>query len=363
MVCVTDDPARVQIAQRATDTLLADFKEKVREKYGQTRHYAGFEFERMARYLLDMDDLGEVRAAVDDLRDVLSAETREKKRFSGDASARTTTVTFRIHERVRARLLAFADDDDHLTYRGAVDMVLSSYVSATPEERVRADVTAATDALDEFEDEDDAEDDRDTTQRIIDRLSPADNCLHAFRLSEFVEAADAEGIGTREYALSRYLPRVLDRGGLVPIRNGADPLFMSTTQASTPDHEEIDPRLLPYEAMDDADKRLALKITALEKAADGRNGRATLSVEKGRDILGGKPQTRTVRTAYQEIGETDGFDYTELRGPDRLVADVGDAQYGIHTHETALRIVGLDDPGSDPSAGTHGQAAADGGGK
>jgi len=360
---VTDEPDRVPLLQRGTESLLRDFRAKVREKYGTTDQYVGFEFERMARYLLDEGDVGAARDAVDDLREALSAETREKKRFTGDDSDETRNVTFRVHEQIRARLLAFADADDRLTYRGAVDMVLSSYVTATPEERIRQDVETATEAVEDLTAEDET-DDRDTTQRIIDRLTPNESePLLAFRLSKFVEAADAEGIGTREYALSQYLPRVLDRTDLVPTNMPGNLLFISTEQAGAPDHGEVDPRLLPYAAMDDADKRRALKVTALEKAADKRSGRATVTVEKGRDVLGGKPQTRTVRTAYQELDEMDGFDYTEFRGPDRLRADIGAAQYAIGKHETALRIVGVDDPAPEPPTESGGEAAADGGGK
>jgi len=191
----------------------------------------------------------------------------------------------------------------------------------------------------------DQDDSMTTAEKIADRLD------EEFRLNDFLEAAEASGVGTDKYALEQYLPKVLDELDVYPHPVKTE-LFVPADSATIP--ETPDPGTLPYQAMDDADKRLALKAAALRKVGETSTGMAKFSANDAVDALGGRPRHSTVRPLLEDIAlDSDGFVYDDdIPG---LRVDRADAVRADYDNEAALTIVGwLDEEPSDaePSDGT-----------
>lgn len=194
-------------------------------------------------------------------------------------------------------------------------------------------------AIDEIEREQDNS--MTTTEQIADRLDDQ------FRLEDFLEAAEAAGVGTKKYALQQYLPKVLDELDVYPHPGDTD-LFVPTESATIP--ETPDPATLPYQAMDDQDKRTVLKTAALRKVGNTSTGMAKFTANDAVDALGGRPRHSTVRPLLQDIAhDSEGFVYDANVPGLRVNQD--DAVQADYDNETALTIVGwLDEDDPEPES-------------
>jgi hypothetical protein len=147
----------------------------------------------------------------------------------------------------------------------------------------------------------------DKAARISDQLG------EAFRLEDFVDAAASVGVTTENYALKKYLPKVLNRTETVP-HPGNPRRFIPTSAPTAPDNPN--PASLPYRMMNDEQKRVGVRVAAIRKAwLNG--GMARLTVSEGVDALsgGGSPRNKTVRAAMREAATSDGFRYDESEEP------------------------------------------------
>ena len=157
----------------------------------------------------------------------------------------------------------------------------------------------------------------------------ADQLGETFRLSEFVEAAEAVGVTTRKYAIENYLLDILDWTETVPYPNNPR-RFIPKTAVDAP--ENPNPANLPYYAMNDEEMRVAIQVAGVRKAWSN-GGRARFPVEEGVDILSGEgsPRHKTVRSAMREAATFDGFRFDNGDNPGLLVnADALDT-LGLNT--------------------------------
>lgn len=150
-----------------------------------------------------------------------------------------------------------------------------------------------------------------TPQDKVGEIS--DQLGEAFRLPEFLSAAEAVGVTTEKYAIKKFLPDVLNRTETVP-HPGNSRVFIPRTADGAP--ENPNPANLPYHAMTDEDKRVGVQVAAIREAwRNGGKGRVT--VREGVDTLAGNgsPRHKTVRAVMREAAADDGFRYDESEEP------------------------------------------------
>lgn len=129
----------------------------------------------------------------------------------------------------------------------------------------------------------------------------------------------------------------------------------SSTIPSTPD-----PGLLPYHALDDTEKRLALKAAALRKVRDHSRTSVKFTVSDGIDALNGRPRHSTVRPLLQDIADEvdrNGFDYdADLPG---LKVHAKQALASKSVNEDALIISGWLEERSESTSSKAGADASE----
>lgn len=320
---------RVALNFRVSQDAKTAFDSAVADEYGMSDSYAGFVLERELRSELGRGHVATVREAVEDLADSLDDTPREKDESQSAPeyiSARngdTTVIRYRVSEDVRNAI----EEQQSDAFRSAgefVEAVMTRYAE-TDGELVRIAETV-NDLAEEVALQSD--DEMTTTERIASRLDDT------FTKREFLEAAEEEGIGTKKYALEEYLPGVLDAKDVIPAP-GAPETFIPRGSAS--DSGPIDPARLPYHAMSREEKRIAIKAEALREL--NSQGNLKMSPSEGCSILGGRPNSSTVRSLFREIANeaTDnGFWYAD----GTLKVNGKRAREADWDNETALRITG-----------------------
>ena len=282
------------------------FEAAVAEKYGSAVGFARYELVRELRLRLDVGIEAEVNSAIGDLADVYGQTDREKK-FLNTPDGRGSVVAYRVPTSIRKGLHRLANDAD----RG-----IGEYVASVMQRYAKGEgvdernlnnldrIKAATDY--KFDDGLSAKERR--TKAIADRLGTE------FSIDEFGEAIDAtaEPISDTRYTREEYLPRVLDETGCTWHPSSSE-LFIDADDVDA--DERRDRRSKPYLLMDDADKRLALKMEAYSNAT-------RLTVSEAVSTLQGKPQRTTAKQLLRDIGDTDGFKYR--RGADRRKTNADD---------------------------------------
>ena len=276
--------------------------------------------------------IDEVGAKKEDLDD---GELDDEHTYDTGAITSTTRVVKQVDAALLRRWKRFADQ-----FSEPYGVLLSKHLSYFLWGGQPRTLTRQVDrALEEIER--DQDDSMTTAEKIADRLDDK------FRLQEFLEAAEAAGVSTKKYALEQYLPKVLDELDVYPHPVKTE-LFVPADSATIP--ETPDPATLPYQAMDDDDKRLALKAAALRKVGETSTGMAKFSANDAVDALGGRPRHSTVRPLLKDLAlDSDGFIYDDdVPG---LRVDRADAVRADYDNEAALAIVGwLDEEPSDAEA-------------
>jgi hypothetical protein len=349
---------RVQLDLRVSTAVKERYEIALRDEYGENNSYGGFVLEQELRTVLGRGDIATVWEAVQDVADALDVRGCEKKSSERPTREETVVVRYRIAEDVRKEIMELVEPqtgDEFGDFRSAgefVESIMWRYAESGGRlSRVAEKLDEVRDAV---ETDQEAES-MSTTEEIADRLS------EQFTREDFLKAADAAGVGTEKYALSEYLPKVLDeKDAYAHPENGE--LFVPSDSSVVPDTP--DPATLPYQAMDDADKRLALKTEAIRKVGEAESSYYKFSVSEAIDTLHGRPRPSTVRPLLRDIAD-DGengliFD-DDLPG---LRVSIQDARVATDINDDALAILGWLDDGieadeSSPSEGTTDDALTD----
>jgi hypothetical protein len=345
------DATRVPLGAEVSAKVYDDLRDVAIDKYGETSGNVGRVAERALEEFLGTDRYGQVEERLDDLldREDLEVPTGAAKKTEAEARDRdgeTTQVGARVRPELKERAKEQAHEWDIPLY-DLVTRAFREYVYGGRADRLLDKLDRLEDAIDETVADDElAEDDVDdepksTAGKIADRLGEktADRPNPGFKLEEFLEVAEAEGVTTEKYAVKKYLPKILDITETAP-QPGNSSLFRPIDDL--PDHR--DPSNLPYHAMDDVQKREAIKIDAIRQAVDSRSQLTKYDATDAVEALGGHPRATTVRPLMREISEEspeNGFEYKSNKGV--LVVDPEQAQFANYDNENALLVLGLID--------------------
>jgi hypothetical protein len=335
---------RVPLNLRVHPTVKEAYDDELIEKYGVKRPYAGIEVEREARREFCDGEIGDLAEAVDDVLDETEASPRKKDLPPTPTGGDTVVVRYRVHEDVRAAIMQRADEGTRTAGEIVGGLMWDYALRGGIDEKLRRKLEAARDELAE----DDVDDEpKSTAGKIADRLGDP------FTLDEFHDAAEAEGVGTPSYRVETYLPKVLEITGTVPVPTRKRDEFIRESAVSG--HQN--PAYLPYPAMDDDDKRLAIKAEALRRAANlsDRNG-IKFDATDAREALGGRAPSSLIKRLFREIADDvpdDRYGGPEIRyKPDEGVLSVSKRKLEKNSgdHLEALKVAGVIEPdqGTDP---------------
>ncbi|MDS0284715.1 hypothetical protein [Haloarcula onubensis] len=327
--------SRTRLDWLVFDRIWTNLQNYVEYEYGQIDGYLSRAVETAMREAIDEHRYSPVEEKVRTLVDAVDAKKTGEDSSSFDPTeyCGKTRATVYVDKSLLARFKEYADNSQY-SYGVKLSQTLLYHLEGGRPGSLAGQLDRA---IEEIEREQD--DSMTTAEKIADRLD------EEFRLNDFLEAAEASGVGTDKYALEQYLPKVLDELDVYPHPVKTE-LFVPADSATIP--ETPDPGTLPYQAMDDADKRLALKAAALRKVGETSWGTmAKFSANDAVDALGGRPRHSTVRPLLEDIAlDSDGFVYDDdIPG---LRVDRADAVRADYDNEAALAIVGwLDEDPSD----------------
>jgi len=326
---------REKLGWNVSASVFEDHRDWAREVYGETDGKYAEAVKDAMREFMDADRYAPVEEVVDDVLDALphdgGAEKREESRDETveghPVGGPTRTVGHRVDTDLKTEFRRFAREELDIRPGVVLSRALHQHY---PYGGGRDRRTRLLDKIDAIRSEVEG---RSATNGEDKREAIADQLGEAFRLPEFIDAAETVGVSTRKYAIENYLPDVLDRTETTPVTPWR---FIPRTAANAP--ENPNPANLPYYAMDDEEKRVALQVAGVRKAWSN-GGRARLSVEEGVDILSGEgsPRHKTVRAVMREAATFDGFRFDDGDDPGLLVnADALDT----HGLDTVLAIAG-----------------------
>lgn len=315
---------REKLGWNVSASVFEDHRDWAREVYGETDGKYAVAVEDAIREFMHADRYAPVEEVVDDVLDALSHDGGAKKREveGHPVGGRTRTVGHRVDTDLKAEFRRFAREELDVRPGVALSHALHEHYPYGGGRDRRTRLLDKLDAIRSAVEGRSATPGEETREAIVDRLG------ESFRLSEFVEAAEAVGLSTRKYVIENYLPEILDRTETVPYPNNPR-VFIPRTAVNAP--ENPNPANLPYYAMDYEEKRVALQVAGVRKAWSN-GGRTRLTVEEGVDILSGEgsPLHKTVRSVMREATKFDGFQF-----------DDGDEQ-GLLVNADALDTHGLD---------------------
>jgi len=340
---------RVPINLRIGKRVKRVYDHAVAEKYGDHSAYGGFTLEEELRAYLDLGDIATVWDGVMEVADALDVEGREKERTEKPPRKETTVCRYQVAKEVREQIIRTAEQEDYRSPGQFVEQIMWNY--ATMDGRLGRLADKLEDVVDEVADQESAEADT-KAERIASRLD------EAFEKDEFLAAAAEEGVTTTRYAVSEYLPTVMEIKDVYPTPHNSDQFV---PRDSSVIDEVPDPAVLPYQAMTDEDKRLAIKAEALREVERGANTNAKLTAGDGVDVLGGRPNQSTVRALMRDIAaesDQNGFRYDSGEGALAVLGQ--EALAADYDNEDALHIAGLveadaadlEDDGSDDESST-----------
>lgn len=351
------DATRVPLGAEVSAKVYDDLRDVAVDKYGETSGNVGRVAERALEEFLGTDRYGRVEERLDDLldREDLEVPTGAAKKTEAEARDRdgeTTQVGARVRPELKERAKEQAHEWDVPLY-DLVTRAFREYVYGGRADRLLDKLDRLEDAIDETVADDElAEDDVDdepksTAEKIADRLGDP------FTLDEFHDAAEAEGVGTPSYRVETYLPKVLEITGTVPAPTRKRDEFVRESAVS----EHPNPAYLPYPAMDDDDKRLAIKAEALRRTAN-LSDRAAIKFDAtdAREALGGRAPPSLIKRLFREIADDvpdDRYGGPEIRyKPDEgvLTVDKRKLKKNSVDHQEALKVAGVIEPdqGTDP---------------
>ncbi|MGQ3723572.1 hypothetical protein [Natrialba aegyptia] len=162
------------------------------------------------------------------------------------------------------------------------------------------------------------------TQKIIQGLGGEE--MSAFTLEEFNKAVETHPnlkISASKHTREEYLPRVLDELEFTYHPNPTKDLFVLTDEIEIPDVR--DPRSKPKAMLSEADKRLAVKVDALEKLASLSDSRERYQYEKGEAVGINGIAYNNAGKYMRQVADSPGFEFSEdndvLRVDKRRVLD------------------------------------------
>lgn len=328
VVEVFDVTSRTRLDWLVFDEIWTNLKNHVDQEYGQIDGYLSRAVETAMREAIDEHRYARVEEKVQRLVETFDAKKTEDENssFSPSEYSGKTRATVYVDKSLLARYKEFVDNSQYC-YGVKLSHTLYYYLQGGRPASVAGQLDRV---IEEIKREQD--DSMSTTDEIVDRLG------ERFSRGEFLEAADAAGVGTKKYALEQYLPKILDRMDVYP-HPGKPELFIPRESATIP--ETPDPGTLPYQTMDDGDKRLALKAGALRAAGESSSGYAKFTVADAVDVLDGRPRHSTVRPLLREIAAEsteNGFVFDDdVPG---LRVDRTEACAADYDNEAALEIVG-----------------------
>ncbi len=149
--------------------------------------------------------------------------------------------------------------------------------------------------------------------KIIDRLRElaGDGELTSFTLEEFNEAVETHPnlkISASKHTRERHLPNVLDELEFTwhPSKSN---LFVSTDEIDIPDVR--DPRSKPKAMLSEADKRLAVKVDALEKLASLSDSRERYQYTKDEAVGINGLAYNNAGKYMRQVADSPGFSFNE----------------------------------------------------
>lgn len=345
---------RVPLDVRVSVVAKERFETALRDEYGAENSYGGFVLEQELRTVLDRGDIAAVRDAVESVADALDVEGCEKKSSERPSREETVVVRYRVSKDVRDEIMELIqpqDSDEYGDYRSPGEFVESiMWRYAESGSRLSRVVEKLDDIHDAVEAEQETES-MSTTEEIATQLGDQ------FNRGDFLEAASAAGVGTEKYALSEYLPKVLDEMDAYAHPDQGGELFVPRDSDMVPDTP--DPATLPYQAMDDADKRLALKTEAIRKVGEAESSHYKFTVSEAIDTLHGRPRPSTVRPLLRDIaneGENGLIFDDDIPG---LTVSIQDARVATDRNDVALAILGWEEAGVETDASAPSEETAD----
>jgi predicted HicB family RNase H-like nuclease len=299
------DVERIQVNVRVDKSVKDAFDEQIIEIFGTLRPYAGIELERECRSFLDRGDITELKMVVEDLTAVF-VDTDCKKKIRKPKRRESTTVGYRISDKLRRKMKIVAEDD-YRSFGRLIEAIMYTYVR---EGRVIQRLTDRLHhVLEQVEQEQDntvgAKDRR--TQTITSELEKTNQDV--FDMADFEEAIEAaSGISASKYTKQEYLPRVLDELNFTwdPENPGR---FIAKESYDVPDLRDVTRK--PYHLMSREDKRKAIKIKAYRSATS----QSALTIEDASAVLQGRPNRSTIKGLLREIDDSSpGFRYSPEKG-------------------------------------------------
>jgi len=281
---------REQVDWLVFERVWSSVQDHVQEEFGETEGYLSRTVETAMRESIGEHRYEPVEQRVRDLVGNVGAEkteTTDVSTFTPTEYNEKTRIGVYVDEALLLKWKKHVDQHLQYSYGVALSQHLEYYLQGG---RPASLANQLDRVINEIKQEDNES--QTTAEEIIDQLD------ERFSLEEFHAAATNADVTTTKYAVSEYLPRVINEMDVQPLPTDNSRFFPISSNLVP---EPPNPALLPYHAMTDDDKRLTLKIAAIKAAVDTDSEITTFGASDGVAALDGRPQHSTVRSLMRDL--------------------------------------------------------------